>query len=71
MEEAQSRIVDEMQVIKTDPIDISATVEEVRTSIRKTSSVNQAIIIFGDLVHIYSREELLEICAGLDGNPSG
>lgn len=60
MEEAQSRIVDEMQMIKTDPIDISATVEEVRTSIRKTSSVNQAIIIFGDLVHIYSREELLK-----------
>ncbi|MBR1685327.1 MAG: hypothetical protein IJ708_09320, partial [Clostridia bacterium] len=60
LEEAQSRIVDEMQVIQTDPINISSTVEEVRASIRKTNSVKQAIIIFGDLVHISNKEELLK-----------
>ena len=60
IEEAQSHILEEMHVIKTDPIDISSTVYKVQAAIRETKSFAQAIISFGDLVHIYSREELLK-----------
>lgn len=60
IEEAQSHVLEEMQVIKTDPIDISSTVKEVQASIKEAANLQQAIIVFGDLVHIYSKKELLK-----------
>lgn len=60
IEEAQSHVLEEMQVIKTDPIDISSTVKEVQASIKEAANLQQAIIIFGNLVHIYSKKELLK-----------
>lgn len=60
IEEAQSHVLEEMQVIKSDPIDISSTVKEVQESIRDAKNIKQAIIMFGDMVHIYSKEELLK-----------
>lgn len=60
LEEAQSHIIEEMQVIKTDPIDISSTVNEICSIIGKASGFKQAIISFGNLVHINKRDELLE-----------
>lgn len=60
IEEAQGHIFEEMQVIKKDPIDISSTVNKVRAVLGKTKSFAQAIIVLGDLVHIYSREELIK-----------
>ena len=60
LEEAQSHILDELQVIKTDPIDITSSVKEVHDALRKASNVKQAIIIFGSLCHIYKRDELLK-----------
>ena len=60
MEEAQSHVLEEMHKIESNPIDISSTVNEVEDMIKETDNFKQALIVFGDLVEIYSREELLD-----------
>ena len=60
LEEAQSHILQEMQMITTTPVDISSTVKEVCTGIRKTANIKQAILAFSDYVFIYRCEKLLK-----------
>lgn len=60
LEEAQSHIFQEMQPIQTAPVDITSTVTGVRTALRKTDNIKQAILALADFVCIYKREKLLE-----------
>ena len=60
IEEAQSHILEEMQLIKTKPIDISSIVEMVHSSIGNTQNFKQAVLAVSDFVHIYKQDELLK-----------
>ena len=60
IDDAQGHIPEDMQLIKTDPIDISDTVKQVINAFDVAVNFQQALIVFGDLVTINQREKLLE-----------